>query len=915
MLSYLSHSIVRLFNAVVMVCIVLGLGVFTVLIGKYNYDRSLADLTNKVSNTADLATISLADPLWNFDKVGTDNILQAILLDADVVAIRVVKPNGTTGAEKIRESFAAKPFDEWVKNPSHLLTSAKISREGEEIAQVQILTTTDNVKALIRHTTLLVSGFALVLVMIISAFIWFLGKRIVQQPIDALRVSADQLAAGNLAAEINTLRKDELGALAVSFDLMRNAIRKKLADLAILNNTGEVMAGIHDQTEALETAIKVMHEQTQVERGSIYLLDDEQNLTLHAYYPVMANVSSSFPKSFKMSEGIAGHVATSAKTLFIPDVSKAAEYVAAPEGIRPSALLCVPMMDDKRVFGVMNFVGEVGKVAFDAEDEGFALTIARMAVITTKNIQMLAVIEEQNRTLEERILERTAQLRQKTHDVNTMLQNMRQGIFTIVRGAKIHPEYSAFLSEIFETKEVADQPVFPFLFTGSSIGGDALNQIEATVDSIIGEEAMNFEFNSHLLVTEYTKTFADGRRKTLELDWNPVLDSDDLVGKLMVTVRDVTELKALQLETEKQKEELEIIGQILAVSKDKLLEFIQTSTEFMDENRALIEKTTTKDQDVIAALFRNMHTIKGNARTYGLSYITDRVHDAESAYSRLRSEGTYEWDQAELLEQLSAARACVERYETIFKDKLAGFTGGSGIDPAVLEQIHLAVDGITDLSHINDLKDSIRLVRRQINTVRYETVDEVLKGIVAAVPSIARQLEKEIPEITIDDNGVRIQKDVVPMLRNVFMHVFRNTMDHGLEATEQRRAKGKPEQGKISLSVDRDDDEVKFVFSDDGKGLALEHIYRKAIANGQLTPDQPVSDEQIAELIFLSGLSTAAEVTNVSGRGVGMDAIRKFLNKHNGDVRIRFSGDAVTPGFRPFELHITLPARFAIKQD
>ncbi|MBK6907277.1 MAG: GAF domain-containing protein [Rhodocyclaceae bacterium] len=785
-------------------------------------------------------------------------------------------------------------------------------REGEQIASVQIVTSTEKVKALIRYTTMLVSAFALIFVLIIAAFIVVLGKRLIQRPINALRTSADQLATGHLDYAIDTSRTDELGSLAVSFDQMRNAIRRKLADLALLNSTGEVMAGIHDQTEALETTIRVMHEQTHVERGSIYLLDSEDNLTLSAFYPEMGG-GSHFAKSFKTSEGIAGQVATTGKTVFIPDVSKAPGYAPSEGREKPKALLCVPMMDDKKVFGVMNFVGDVGKVEFDKEDEGFALTIARMSVITIKNIQMLEVIEEQNRNLEERILQRTAELRQKTNDVNNMLQNMRQGIFTITKNSMIHPEFSAFLCEIYGTKEVANQKVSPFLFNNSSVGGDVLNQVEATIDALIGEDAMNFQFNSHLLVTEYTKQFDGGRTKILELDWNPVMDADDIIDKLMVTVRDVTELKALQLETEKQREQLEVIGQILALSKDKLLEFIATSYEFMDENKALIEKTPSKDLDVIAALFRNMHTIKGNARTYGLSYVTDSVHEAETAYSLLRTREDYEWDQAALLAQLQHARSRVEHYETVFKDKLAGVSAGISIDPSVLERISDAIEGINDLSQLTDLKSSIHQIRKTINATRYESIDEMLKGIVAALPSIARQLDKETPDVTVIDHDVLLKRDIVPMLRNVFMHVFRNTMDHGLEVTADRTANGKPAQGKICVEVDTDEDHVVFTVADDGRGLALERIYQKALSNGQVTAEQTVTDEQISEMIFLSGLSTAAAVTNVSGRGVGMDAVRQFLNKHLGDVRLEFTGPSVVKGYRPFKLVITLPAKFAYR--
>jgi chemotaxis protein histidine kinase CheA len=162
---------------------------------------------------------------------------------------------------------------------------------------------------------------------------------------------------------------------------------------------------------------------------------------------------------------------------------------------------------------------------------------------------------------------------------------------------------------------------------------------------------------------------------------------------------------------------------------------------------------------------------------------------------------------------------------------------------------------------------------------------------------------------------VRFKHEIVPVLRNVFMHVFRNSIDHGIEAPEQRTALGKPAAGQIHLGVSAGDEEVTLTYEDDGKGLALERIYNKALAEGVMQADEPVTDEDIAALIFRSGLSTAEVVSTVSGRGVGMDAIKKFLQKYHGDIRLEFTGESTVAGFRPFRQIITLPARFAVRGE
>lgn len=916
MFAFFSSSIARVFNAVVFICMFCGLSAFAVAIGWYNYDTTMKELRAKALSRADLAAFSLKEPLWNYDDNTLQDIFKAVLLDSDFVAIRVrMSRDQKVISEKKIEALAQTSFEEMAANPMYLSSITKIKRENEHIADVQIVTSVEKAQAVIRYTTWLILAFALGLIATMAFVMLVLGNRVLKRPIDALRESADRLAQGHLDTTIDTQRKDELGSLAGSFDRMRNAIRKKLADLAILNDTGEKLASIHNQLEALETAIRVMSEQTHVERGSIYLLDAEGKLNLHAYYPKLAGPVNDFPKSFRLDEGVAGRVARSGEIVFIPDVSRERGYVAQTPHDRPVALLCVPMFDDKNVFGVMNFIGEVGKVAFEREDEGFALTVARMTVITTKNIQMLEVIEQQNHSLEEKILERTAELRQKTNDISAMLQNMCQGIFTVVGGGVIHNEYSSYLGQIFETAEIAARPALSFLFEHSDVGADELNQMEATLGAMIGEDEMMFEFNSHLLTTEYYKRFGGERGKILDLDWNPVLDMDGRIDKVMVIVRDVTELKALQRETEKQKEELDIIGQILSISQKKFLEFLETAYEFIEENREIVARTTVIDKDVVAVLFRNMHTIKGNARTYGLSYITDQIHAAETSYAQIRS-GEAEWRPAQLLEELSTTKTCIGRYETVFKNKLAGFAGGDGeyLDRAIVEKITQAIDEVNELSHANDIYSSLRTIHSSINAIGAETIHDVLKTVLNGVPGIARDLGKEAPAIAIADNSIRIKKEVVPLLRNVFMHAFRNSLDHGLETVEQRKLAGKLSCGQIALDLEITPERVTFYFSDDGRGLAMDAIHAKATELGILPTDLKASDERIAECVFHPGLSTAATVTSVSGRGVGMDAIRKFLRKQEGDAKVELTGGRDAAGYRPFRLVISLPARYANKQ-
>ncbi|MBI2733412.1 MAG: Hpt domain-containing protein [Aquabacterium sp.] len=412
----------------------------------------------------------------------------------------------------------------------------------------------------------------------------------------------------------------------------------------------------------------------------------------------------------------------------------------------------------------------------------------------------------------------------------------------------------------------------------------------------------------------------NGVVKSLSLSWSPISDENDIVEKLMLCVRDVTELKRLEGEAGAQKRELEIIGEILAVSQEKFQDFIESSYKFVAENEELIRKAPQKDLDTIGLLFRNMHTIKGNARTYGLLNMTNVVHETEQEYDELRKDEEKVWDQDALLNQLAQVHALVDEYHKINDVKLGRKGPGrrGSVERFLMvdkDQVARAME-LIKAAHAGDLADArqaLSEVERTLRLIGTEKIDNVLAGIVESMPSLAKELGKEAPQISIADNGIVVRNQAIGLLKNVFTHLFRNSMDHGLETAEARLAAGKNPVGHIQLDVSLDAGLLTMKLHDDGRGLAVGRIRQKAIDNGVLQEGETRSPEEIANLIFASGFSTAEKVTEVSGRGVGMDAVRGFLQKEGGNVAIQFTDNNVGSDQRAFELVITLPEKFAVK--
>ncbi|TGN93612.1 ATP-binding protein [Burkholderia sp. USMB20] len=521
----------------------------------------------------------------------------------------------------------------------------------------------------------------------------------------------------------------------------------------------------------------------------------------------------------------------------------------------------------------------------------------------------------------EKIQENAAQLKQKTADIQAMLQNMQQGILTVVEGGVVHAEYSAYLETIFETNDIAGRDLMALVFDDSGIGSDARSQVDAAVHACLGEDSMNFAFNEHLLVNEVAKRMPDGREKWLDLSWSAITDETDTVARLMLCVRDVTEIRELTAQAGEQQRRLEMIGEILSISQDKFHDFVHSAKGFLSESERMIRQHERADHSIVAALFRNMHTIKGNARTYSLQHLTNIVHEAEQAYESLRrADGGPEWNRDALMDDLARVREAVDRYATINAVTLGRHGEAAqhgGADYLMVERAHISeslrmLDG-ADPANAGDWHAARDSVRRLLSQFGTQGIGDALGGVIESLPSLAAELGKAAPVVHIDSNGHRVRSEIGATLANAFMHLLRNAIDHGIETSDERRAAGKAPAGKIDIAVDVDGDALRFVLADDGRGLALDRIRGIARERGWIDAgnEAGLTDEAVAELIFRPGFSTARAVTEVSGRGVGMDAVRNFLKRDGGDIALRFTDDRVGASYRTFETIVSLPARFA----
>jgi two-component system, chemotaxis family, sensor kinase CheA len=190
-------------------------------------------------------------------------------------------------------------------------------------------------------------------------------------------------------------------------------------------------------------------------------------------------------------------------------------------------------------------------------------------------------------------------------------------------------------------------------------------------------------------------------------------------------------------------------------------------------------------------------------------------------------------------------------------------------------------DAAGDLDHLmSELQVSVMRTRMQPLAKLFDRYPRVIRD-------MARMTDKKI-NLEIVGKDTEVDKTVLEQLADPLVHILRNSSDHGVESPEDRKKAGKPETGTIRLEAEHQGSHVRVAISDDGKGLDREVLGRKAIEKGMTTPEklEQLPDEDVFAFIFGAGFSTAKQVSDLSGRGVGMDVVRTNINKLNGTINI-----------------------------
>jgi two-component system chemotaxis sensor kinase CheA len=220
-------------------------------------------------------------------------------------------------------------------------------------------------------------------------------------------------------------------------------------------------------------------------------------------------------------------------------------------------------------------------------------------------------------------------------------------------------------------------------------------------------------------------------------------------------------------------------------------------------------------------------------------------------------------------------------------DHLVNLVGELVIIESQVVQMALRQSGNDQIleRNLSQLSKITKELQDRSMALRMMPIRQTFQKMTRLVRDASTKMNKKV-NLVMTGEDVELDKTVVEQIGDPLVHMLRNAVDHGISSPAERVAKGKPETGTINLDAFYQGDRIKIRVKDDGEGLNRKRILSKAIENGLLRPDATPSDQEIFQLIFAPGFSTAAVVTDISGRGVGMDVVRRNIEKLRGSIEV-----------------------------
>jgi two-component system, chemotaxis family, sensor kinase CheA len=455
-------------------------------------------------------------------------------------------------------------------------------------------------------------------------------------------------------------------------------------------------------------------------------------------------------------------------------------------------------------------------------------------------------LEEMNRTLEQKVQVRTAELGRMNRDMRLVLDNVDQGFVTLLPDGTMAKERSRVVDDWFGR---GDEPTKFWEFIGHhsrAFGLDFQLAWEQVVTGFLPVEVTLDQLPQQVTLDH----------RTFSLRYLPFFREAEMEGTLLV-IADISERLAKERE---EAEQAELMQGFKRLMLDR-----SGFSSFLREATSMIESICLPAANDVLSLKRTLHTLKGNAAVMGLLVVARLCHTLEE---QLAEDGNM---LAETREELAA------RWNTII-EHVSSFIGKNRQRVIEVPQSEFTAM----ISNLTRQPSSDELLN-QLLSWQLEPVERAFERLAEQGRALAKRLGKGEVEVVIEGNGVRLDPDTWTPFFTVLVHVVRNAIDHGIETAAERQVAKKSPVAALMFKAEAGAESLTFEVGDDGRGIDWAAIAAKAESLG--LPHHSRND--LFNALLRDGISTKLAVTETSGRGVGMSAVQQRVESMQGSLDVR----------------------------
>ena len=500
--------------------------------------------------------------------------------------------------------------------------------------------------------------------------------------------------------------------------------------------------------------------------------------------------------------------------------------------------------------GLNSFFAFLNKERSDIEriDEDISAEFGKMSKLINNNINIVAETLKKDEIL-------VKQIKEKSKKIKQLLDNANQGFLYFDENMKIGGGHSRVAEEIFD-REIMNSKINELLYPDDKEGQEYME--ESLVD-ILEMDDLRQELMLSLLETNFTI-----HNKSIIVEYK-ILSNNSF----MLILTDITEKIELDEKLKDEQQTLKMVIEVV-ITLEQFMEIKKDYYEFISQLDSF------KSLNKLSELRRYIHTFKGLFAQKEMLNIVKHLHHFE-----------------DIIDSSIKQETILEELKNIQSDTMAQWLK---LDLDILTDI-LGDEYFKQTNTISVSKNRIELLCQtiednrvlvgEIKKLAYHNIEIFFRPYEKMVQQLANKLGKEIYPLQVNSNEIYIPSKYEPFLKSL-VHLFRNSVDHGIETAERREELGKEYKGLITCNIYEEGTHLHIDISDDGAGIDIAKIKQVAIDKNLLLEDEAekLSEEETIMFIFKDAFSTATEITDISGRGVGLASLLSELHKLNGSMDI-----------------------------